>query len=199
MNFSISSDSAVKVIEKYNGMFLYAFYLVEILKNQNNFQSDVMPENINDFFRRNLKRIYDKIGKDFYQKLFRCVLMTPSPPPLSFISFLLKRENSPLDEQEVIDVVSQFVVLRNTDKTFAFLHSLIPGWLTDEKQASRRLFVDKKKANVYFTNIVVEFLNAFLLEENLKLFSDKIDLVNYILCSGFRFCCNSRFEDCESS
>ena len=125
--------------------------------------------------------------------------MTPSPLPLSFISFLLKRENSPLDDQEVIDVVSQFVVLRNTDKTFAFLHSLIPDWLTDEEKSSRKLFVEKKKASVYFTNIVVEFLNAFLQEENLKLFSDKIDLVSYILCSGFRFLCNSRFEDCEGS
>ena len=179
-------------------MFLYAFYLVEILKSQKIFQGDVMPEDINDFFRKNFKRIYDKVGKDFYQKLLGCISMSPSPLPVSFISFLLKRENSPLDEQEVTDVVSQFVVLRNTDKTFAFLHGLIPDWLTDEERASRRLFVDKKKASAYFTNIVVEFLNAFLQEEHQNL-SDKIDLVNYILCSGFRFLCNDRLEDCECS
>ena len=198
LNFAISSDSAVKLTEKCNGIFLYAFYLVEILKSQKSFQGDVMPKNINDFFRTNFKRIYDKVGKDFYQKLLGCVLMTPSPLPLSFISFLLKRENSPLDEQEVIDVVSQFVVLRNTDKTFAFLHSLIPDWLTDEEKSSRKLFIEKKKASVYFTNIVVEFLNAFLREEHQNL-SDKIDLVNYILCVGFRFLCNDRLEDCEGS
>lgn len=159
LNFSLSLDSAVKLTGKCKGIFLYAFCLAEILKNQTNFSGDVVPENVNDFVRKNFERIYDKVGEDFYQKLLGCVLMSPSPLPLSFISFLLKRENSPFDEQEAIDVVSQFVALRNTDKTFAFLHSLIPDWLTDEEKASRMLFVDQKKASTYFTNIVIEFSN----------------------------------------
>ncbi|KAJ7388178.1 hypothetical protein OS493_039377 [Desmophyllum pertusum] len=50
------------------------------------------------------------------------------------------RENSDRDEQQVIDAVSQFVVLRGTpDQTLTFLHNLIPAWLTDKKKSSRKL------------------------------------------------------------
>jgi hypothetical protein len=105
------------------------------------------------------------VGADFYKKLFGCALVAPSPLPVSFISFLLQRENSSVDEQEVIDAVSQFVALRTTDKTFAFLHSLIPAWLTDEQKTSRRLFIDRNKANAYFRSIIVEFLNVFLQQD----------------------------------
>ena len=198
VNFAIFPDPAAKLTEKCNGMFLHAFYIAEQLKNRTHLRSDDVSENMNDCFRQNFKRVYDILGEDFYQKLFGCVLMTPSPLPLSFISFLLQKEDSSLDEQEVIDAVSQFVALRDTDKTFAFLHGLIPNWLTDEEKASRRLFVDKKKASAYFTNIVVQFLNAFLQEEHQNP-SHKIDVVNYILCVGFRLLFNIRCEDCEGS
>ena len=195
LNFRVSADFAVKLTKKCNGMFLYAFYLAEILKDQTDFHAEILPENIYDYFRENFKRIYDKIDKEFYQKFFGCLLMTPSPLPCPFVSFLLKRENSTLDEQEVIDAVSQFVVLRKTDNCFEFRHSVIPVWLTNKKD-NRDFSVDKKKAKAYFSNIIVHFLNAFLQEKHEKL-SDEIDLVNYMLCVGFRFICNCQLEDSD--
>ena len=146
-----------------------------------------MPENIYGFFRRNFKRLYDKLGKDFYQKLFGCVVMSPSPLPLSFILFLLEIESLSVDEQEVIDAVSLFVTLRNTDYTFAFLHGLIPDWLTDEQKASRKLCVEKDEASKYYRNIIVHYLNAFLQDESEDLFLSKVSLFNYMLSVGFDF------------
>ena len=146
-------------------------------------------------FAKNCKRLHDKLGKDFYQKLLGCVVMTPSPLPLSLISFLLQKGSLCIDEQEVIDAGSQFVTLRNTDNTFAFLHGLIPDWLTDEKKASRKLCVEKDEASKYYRNIIVHYLNAFLRDESENLFLNKVSLVNYMLCVGFYFLCKSGIKD----
>ncbi|XP_028414763.1 LOW QUALITY PROTEIN: uncharacterized protein LOC114537853 [Dendronephthya gigantea] len=187
VKFTGLSYSAEELTEKCNGMFLYAFYLVEILKNTTQLSSNLFPGNINDFFYKNFKRVHKKVGENVYRKLFGCAFVAPSPLPVSFISFLLERENSALDKQEVIDAVSHFVALRTSDKTFAFLHSLIPAWLVNEQKASRMLFIDRRKGSKLFKNIVIEFLSDFTQErwDNLSYYEP--DLVNYISCFGFRF------------
>ena len=125
--------------------------------------------------------------------------MSPSSLPLSFISFLLQKESLSVDEQEVIDAVSQFVTLRNTDNTFAFLHGLIPDWLTDEQKASRKLYVEKDEASKYYRNIIVHYLNEFLQDESENLFLNKASLVNYMLCVGFCFLCKRGIKGSEHS
>ena len=195
VNFSDLQYSSKQIAEKCNGMFLYAFYIVDILKNSTQLNDDVFPETINDYFRKNFKRVYEKVGKDFYQKLFGCVLIAPSPLPISFISFLLRKEGCALDEQEVIDAVSLFV--QTTNQTFTFLHNLIPAWLTDEKKASRRLSISRNEADALFRNIIFNFLNDFLQDKPDKLSFVKPDLVHYILDIGFRFfskCCSQCLE-----
>ena len=199
VDFSSLSHSPEELTNQCNGMFLYAFYIAEMFKTETYFKDYILPENIYGFFRKNFKRFYDKLGKDFYQKLFGCVLMSPSPLPLSFISFLLQKESLSVDEQEVIDAVSQFVTLRNTDNTFAFLHGLISDWLTDEQKASRKLCVEKDEASKYYRNIIVHYLNAFLQDEGENLFLKKVSLVNYMLCVGFYFLCKSGIKDSEHS
>ena len=185
--------------EKCNGMFLYAFYIAKNLQNPAHLDGDVFPENINEYFRKNFERVCKKVGKGFCEKLFSCALVAPSPLPVSFISFLLQRENSSVDEQKVIDAISQFVALRTTDKTFAFLHSLIPAWLTDEQKASGKLFIDRDKANSYFRSIIVQFLNAFLQQGREPISFAKPDLVYYTLGVGFRFVCKCCVRDSVSS
>ena len=197
INFCTLLYSSKEIAEKCNGMFLYAFYIVEILKNSGRLNRDIFPENINDYFRKNFKRVCETVGGDFYKKLFGCVLVAPSPLPISFISFLLQREDCVLDRQEVIDAVSQFV--RITNQTFTFLHSLIPTWLTDEQKASRRLFIERNEANAYFRNIIVRFLQNFLHEGKDKLSFDKPDSVNYILVDGFRFLYNCGVQNSMDS
>ena len=199
VDFSSLLHSPEELTNQCNGMFLYAFYIAEMFKTETYFESKILPENIYGFFRKNFKRLHDKLGKDFYQKLFGCVVMSPSSLPLSFISFLLKKERPSADEQEVIDVVSQFVTLRNTDNTFAFLHGLIPEWLTDEQKASRKLYVEKDEASKYYRNIIVHYLNAFLQDESENHFLNKVSLVNYMLCVGFYFLCKSGIKDSKHS
>ena len=198
VNFLGRQYSSEDMKTKCNGMFLYAVYLVPILNDpKRRTDIDELPVNIRDFFRENFERMHKKLGKDLYKKLFSCVLMAPSPLPISFISFLLRTEGCALDEQEVIDAVSLFV--QTTDQTFTFLHNLIPAWLTDEDKASRNLSIYKNEAETIFRLIVFNFLNDFLKDNGDKLSFVKTDSIDYILHFGFRFIlesCSKTVFDC---
>ena len=92
LDFSTLSNSPEELINQCNGMFLYAYFIAKILKTKTYLPDDIVPEDLNDFFRKNFKRVHDKLGQDFYQKLFGCFVMTPSPLPRLFISFLLRKK-----------------------------------------------------------------------------------------------------------
>ena len=198
LDFSTLSPSLEELANQCNGMFLYAFYIAKMLKTKTYLRDDIVPEDLYSFFRQNFKRVHDKLGQDFYQKLFGCFVMTPSPLPRLFISFLLRKESSSVDEQEVIDAVSQFVAIRDTDDTFSFLHGLIPDWLADEK-LSRKLSLEKNEAEKYFRNIIAEYLNDFLQLQSENIFLNKVPLLNYMLCVGFRFLCKCAIKDSKCS
>ncbi|KAJ7375996.1 hypothetical protein OS493_037548 [Desmophyllum pertusum] len=164
IDFSRLPYSVDDMSEKCQGLFLYAHYIVEELKlsvdsgKKLNPLSDVFPGDIVDFFLQNFERVYEHVGQDIFKRLFGCVIVAPSPLPVSFISYILNRENSDCDEQQVIDAVSQFVVLRGTsDQTLTFLHNLIPAWLTDKNKTSRKLFIDKKIADEYLRKVLLKF------------------------------------------
>ena len=194
VDFSCLPCTVEIVTKKCSGLFLYAFYMVEVLNNLaclGNFGelTELFPGDIDDFFYVNFKRIFDKVGADLFRTLFGCVAASPSPLPRSFISFLVKREKSNLDEQEVIDTVSIFLVLRASDLTFAFLHNLIPSWLTDRNKA-RRFFVDTTKAGECLKNIVLEFLPSVMDFSSAKKHpSVEKDFLDYILHVGVRVLC----------
>ena len=106
--------SVKDITEKCSGLFLYAFYIVKVLNDPAHSGkidqlSDLFSGDIDDFFRNNLKRLYDKVGKDIFKKLFGCAIAAPSPLPVAIIGYILEREKLSQGEQEVIDVVSQFV------------------------------------------------------------------------------------------
>ena len=193
VDFSRRSYSVEDITKMCNGLFLYAFYISTILNDpvhsgKIDQLSDLFPGDIDSFFFQNFKRVFDKVGADLYWKLFGCAIVAPSPLPVSFISFILQRENPDLDEQEVIDAVSQFVVLRTSDETFTFLHNLIPAWLTDKKKASRKFFVDRIKAGKYFRDIIVEFLSDVVVNQRWdKPPAIETDLFDYFLRVGVRF------------
>ena len=153
-----------------HGLFLYAHYIVEEFRlsvdsgKKLNQLSELYPGDIDDFFLQNLKRVCDQVGQNLFRKLFGCAVVAPSPLPVSIIYYILMKENSNHDEQQVIDAVSQFVVLRTSDQTLTFLHNLIPAWLTDKTKASRKLFIDKKIAGEYLRNIFVEVLSYVVTE-----------------------------------
>jgi len=130
--------------------------------------------------------VYDQVGQDIFKKVFGCGIVSPAPLPVSIISYILKMENSNHDEQQVIDAVSQFVVLRISDQALTFLHNLIPEWLTDKNKASRKLLVDKKTAGEYLRNIFVEIL-PFVVNEPRTGPSIDVDLKDYVLRVGVRF------------
>ena len=161
VDFSRLPYSAEDVTKLCNGLFLHAFYIAKELNGLLRLGkigklSVLLPGDMDDFFQKNLQRVHGKVGADLYSKLLGCIITAPSPLPVSFISFVLCSEVSDLDEQEVIDAVSQFVVMQ---KTVTFLHNLIPAWLTNKRKA-KKLYIDKKCASEYLRGIFKEILSA---------------------------------------
>ena len=187
INFPCVNISVDDVFEKCDGLFLYAHYIVEELKealasgkkisNLNN----LFPGDIEEFFLHNFRRVYDHVGENIFKKLFGCVVVAPSPLPVSVISFILNRENSNHDEQQVIDAVSQFLVLRNPDQTLTFLHNLVPAWLTNDTKAPRKLLICKKMGGKYLSEVFVEILSSIVQESSSPCTSIDVKLKDYVM------------------
>ena len=191
VDFSRLPYSVDDVAKKSNGMFLYAFYIGRALQSQAHSGKiipldELFPGDVESFFLQNFRRIVAKIGEDLYRKLCGCAKVAPSPLPVPFILFILQREKSSLDEQEVIDALSTFLVFRTHDQTFTFLHNLIPEWLTNKKKA-RKFFVDRTTAGEYLRDVINECLFKFLNEQLEESLSIDIHLLDYVLRVGLHF------------
>ena len=201
VDFSRLPYSVEEATKKCNGLFLYAFYIAKVLKDSVNSGkidqlsqwSGFFPGDIEDFFYTNFKRVLEKVGEDLYRKLFGRIITAPAPLPVSFISFILNKENSVLHEQDVIDAVSLFVVLRTSNQTVTFLHNLIPAWITNKRRA-RKLFIDKKTAGEYLGSIFVQILFD-VVEEMQMLQSVDADLQRFVLQVAVRFLCQHGDKD----
>ena len=196
VDFSRLPCSVQDVTRRCNGLFLYAFYIKQELNGSLHSGKidqfcDLFSGDIEDFFETNLKRVYDKVGADLYGKLLGCIVNAPSPLPVSFVSFVLHRENSSLNEQKVMDAISQFVVMQ---KRVSFLHSLIPAWLTTKKKA-QELYIDPKEAGGYLTEIVKEILFAFVGEPRLNLDHVERDLQSFSLQFAVHLLCQHAEKD----
>ena len=193
IDFSYISYSVEQVTKKCNGLFLYAYYIAEVLKESNSHQvsqqTDLFPGDIDEFFEENFQRVFDKVGTDLYRKLFGCIIAAPSPLPISFVSYVLNREKSDLDEQEAIDAVSLFVV-RTSEGTVTFLHNLIPVWLTDKRKAPRWLLIDKKVAVEYLRIVFIEILSTVVDETRATLPLRDEDLERFVMHFAVRFLCH---------
>ena len=199
VDFSRLPYSVKDITKQCNGLFLYAFYIVKFFNDPAHSGkvdqlSDLFPGNIDDFFRKNFKRLYDKVGKDIFKKLFGCTIAAPSPLPVSIIGYILEREESSKDEQEVIDIVSQFVVLRSADRSLTFLHNLIPTWLTNKEKAGK-LFIDKRMAGEYLKKIVTEILSTTINEAQKPLPTVDKRLEDYVSRVAVRFLCHHGDKD----
>ena len=166
VDLSLLQFTVEEMTKSCNGLFLHAFYLRKKLndlekKGKMDYTlSDLLVDDVEDFFRDNFQRVFSRVGKDLYEKLIGCILAAPSPLPVSFIPFVLQEEKSSLDEQEVIDAVMQFAWNQTSNDTVTFLHKLIPTWLTknptdreDQRNTKRKdchhLLIDKSKAEKY--------------------------------------------------
>ena len=184
------------VSRKCHGLFLYAHYIVEELRlfvdsgKESNKLGDLFPGDIDDFFLQNFRRVYDQVGQDLFNKLFGCAIVAPSPLPVSIISYILKSEKVNHDKQQVIDAVSQFVLLRTSDQTLNFLHNLIPAWLTDENKA-RKLFIDKEIAGEFLREIFVEILSSIVNRPQPKCPVIEDKLKDYVSRVAVRFLCQN--------
>ena len=196
VDFSRFPCSVQDVTLRCNGLFLYAFYIAQELNDSLHSGKivkfcDIFPGDIEDFFETNLKRVYDKVGADLYSKLLGCIMNAPSPLPVSFVSFVLHRENSSLNEQKVVDAVSQFVVMQ---ERVSFLHSLIPAWLTNKKKA-QELYIDAKEAGGYLIEIAKEILSAFVGEPILNFDPVERDLQSFFLHFAVHLLCQHAEKD----
>ncbi|XP_073234069.1 uncharacterized protein [Porites lutea] len=194
VDFSRLPYSAEDVTKLCNGLFLHAFYIAKELNGLLRLGkigklSVLLPGDMDDFFQKNLQRVHGKVGADLYSKLLGCIITAPSPVPVSFISFVLCSEMSDLDEQEVIDAVSQFVVMQ---KTVTFLHNLIPAWLTN-KRKTKKLYIDKKCASEYLISVFKEILSAVV--NNVEARPVVSELRAFVVRFGGRFLCQHREKD----
>ena len=188
VDFSRLSFSVDDLAKNCNGSFLYAFYIAKDwnapMQSGKSFQLvDLFPGDFDNFLRKNFKRVFDKVGSSFFKKLFGCTIAAPAPLPVSFISYVLQREKSSISKQHVLDALSLFMVL---SKTFAFLHNLIPAWLTDEDKA-RELFIDRDIEASYLKDVILEILSGFIREQSQEVPLIKLDLLDYVLRVGIRF------------
>ena len=207
IDFSSVPYSVEDITNKCDGLFLYAFYIQKELgvpahSGKIDQLSDRFPGDIDDFFRENFQRMYDKVGADLYKKLIGCVIAAPSPLPVSFISFVLNKEKSDLGEQEVIDAVLHFSLYQTSDDSVTFLHKLIPTWLTKNQVESKNqrktkrkrkdcphLLIDRKAAGEYLRTLFVEFLPAVVGNRSPEFPSADVDLQDYVLRFVVRFLC----------
>ena len=200
LDFSRLPVTVEDILKKCDGLFLYAHYIVNEMRlsaysgKELNPLSELFPGDIHSFFRQNFKRIYDQVGQDVFEKLFGCAIVAPAARlPVSIISYILKREKSSHNEQQVIDAVSQFVVLQTSDQTLTFLHNLIPTWLTDKNKA-RKFFIDKKSAQEYLSKVFAEIFR-FVVNEPPTGPSIDVDLKDYVSRVGVRFLCENGAKD----
>ena len=188
VDFSRVPFSMDDLAKNCNGSFLYAFYIARDLnapmQSGKSFQLvDLFPGNFDNFLRKNFKRVFDKVGSSLFKKLFGCAIAAPAPLPVSFITYVLQREKSSISKQHVLDALSLFMVL---SKTFAFLHNLIPAWLTDEDKA-RELFIDRNIEASYLKDVIHKILVGFIREQSQDVPLIKLDLLDYVLRFGIRF------------
>ena len=201
INFPCVNISVDDVSQKCDGLFLYAHYIVEELKGalvsgkKISNLNDLFPGDIEEFFLQNFRRVYDHVGENIFKKLFGCVVVAPSPLPVSIISFILNRENSDHDRQQVIDAVSQFLVLRNPDQTLTFLHNLVPAWLTNDTKAPRKLLICKKMAGKYLREVFVEILSSIIQESSSPCTSIDVKLKDYVMRVAVSFLCQFGEKD----
>ncbi|XP_068684702.1 uncharacterized protein [Montipora foliosa] len=215
VDFSLFPFTVEEIARSCNGLFLHAFYLSKKLNDlaktgkMDYTLSDLLVDDIEDFFRDNFQRVFSKVGKDLYGKLIGCVLAAPSPLPVSFIPFVLQQETSSLDEQEVIDAVLQFALNQTSNDTVTFLHKLIPTWLTknarrrEHHQRTRRmrkdcphLLIDKKKSDEYLARRFEEVLSGIVDEPSPALSCINVDVQDYAVRFAIRFLC--QYSDQES-
>ena len=201
INFPCVNISVDDVSQKCDGLFLYAHYIVEELKGalvsgkKISNLNDLFPGDIEEFFLQNFRRVYDHVGENIFQKLFGCVVVAPSPLPVSVISFILNRENSDHDRQQVIDAVSQFLVLRNPDQTLTFQHNLVPAWLTNDTKAPRKLLICMKMAGKYLREVFVEILSSIIQESSSPFTSIDVKLKDYVMRVAVSFLCQFGGKD----
>ena len=209
IDFSRLAISIDDVTKKCDGLFLYAHYIVEELKESilsgkkiSNL-NQLFPGDIDEFFLKNFERVCVQVGEDIFQKLFGCAIVAPSPLPLSIISYILERENSTHDEQQVVVALSLFVLSRSADQitflTFlTFLHSLVPAWLSNKSKA-RKLFIDEKTAINYLRDIFIEIVSSFIQNSPKPCSSIHVDLLNYVVRLAVRFLCKFGGKDSSTA
>ncbi|XP_068702139.1 uncharacterized protein [Montipora foliosa] len=213
VDLSLLQFTVEEMTKSCNGLFLHAFYLRKKLndlakKGKMDYTlSDLLVDDVEDFFRDNFQRVFSRVGKDLYEKLIGCILAAPSPLPVSFIPLVLLQEKSSLDEQEVIDAVMQFAWNQTSNDTVTFLHKLIPTWLTkiptdreDQRNTKRKdcphLLIDKRKAEKYLARFLAKMLSAIVDRPPSALSFIKVDVQKYVFRFAIRFLC--QYGDQES-
>ena len=123
------------LLKKSEGMFLYFFYAIDMLEDQETLSLDelksLLPDGIDDYYHHNFKRLKDSLGKEHYQLFLQGILMARADFPQDLLSSLLgiTKEGA----NKIISVISTLFPIHN--HAICIFHKSVKDWLLDEDMA----------------------------------------------------------------
>ena len=129
-------DSGVNLlVQKSEGMFLYFHYVAEAILEHSTLTlthlQSLLPDGIDDYYEKNFRRIFNKLGKKKYFCLLQAVIAARSDFPLSLIGPLLN-----IDESETVQIVSIISdILPVHERHIHVFHKSVRDWVTDVELA----------------------------------------------------------------
>ena len=127
----VQLDEAVShLVQKSEGMFLYFYYISEVLYEQESltlrFIKELLPEGIDDYYDQNFQRLFNDLGL-YYHTLLAAIIAARSGVPKTLVPVLL---NCTMEVTErLISTLSLVFPLSN--ETITVLHASVKDWVTD--------------------------------------------------------------------
>ena len=188
------------LLKKCEGLFLFAHHIIEHIQSLPSLEPDTIaslyPMGLRQFYHENFKRMWNILGETCFKELIGCAVVSPGPLPTSFISVALAKLGTQLTKQKILDTISVFFPINSSEDTFSFLHSLVPNWLTDEKEA-REYFIDRKAASNSLRDFMKKALHEIAQDSTIS--QRERSIQSYVLRYGVRFLCEGDCEDVASS
>lgn len=131
----IELDEAIThLVQKSEGMFLYFYYIAEVLYAQQSltlqFIKELLPEGIDDYYDQNFQRLFKELGSH-YNPLLATVIAARSGLPKTLVPVLLNC--SVKSAEELISTLS--VVFPVSNEVIRVLHASVKDWVTDVDNA----------------------------------------------------------------
>ena len=125
------------LVKKSEGMFLYFHYAIETLISQQFLTltdlKTLLPDGIDDYYDQNFLRLYERLGKEKYQRLLQAVIAARTDFPKGLVAPVL--QISQTDAADIISAASVLLPVHNNH--IHIFHKTVREWLTDKQLAGK--------------------------------------------------------------